>query len=1236
MRPYPHLLPLLVAFLTAATVLAGVFELDRLERGRLIQMNRAETLDRLSIVRSKIESTINARLFLNRGLMAYVSTHPRITIQEFQVFAEALIRQQPGIRSIQLAKDSIVSHIYPIEGNKAALGLKLLQHPKQRDAVVRAIESRNTVVAGPVELVQGGTAFISRTPIFLTHSGDAPSSGAYWGLATIILDKNILFEEAGLTRELTKFDFALRGTDGTGPNGAVFWGNPALFKTDSVRLDVSVPNGSWQLAALPRNGWEMPGSPWLREGGVLLALIAGTLAWFLARNPAALRLRVQEATRDLKKSEAHFRSLLENASNFVIFRLAVEPGNVIGAEVLLISPSADDIMGLPNPYSLASWFDCFDPGDIGWINARKDRLLAHGEIFSGQMRWFHPKRQAWVWLSILVTPVTDAEGSTTHFNGIILDITAQKQAEELLQRAYDALETQVEERTVELRMANERLKAEIFEREYAEKTLRTQRDLYYALIKAQSDIGESVLIIENGQLIFANDASCRQFGYTPEEFKALPSFIHLVHPDDHERILENHRRRLAGEPFENRFEIGIFTRDGQRREAEIAVTTIRKDNALRIVAVVQDITERKRMGDALHSQLLFTQALFEAIPSPVFFKNKNGEYLGCNQAFEAAFGLSRQEIRGKTVYDIMPKDLADIYYAMDRALFEEPGRQVYESQVGLADGTRRDVVFNKATFADASGELNGLVGVILDITERKQMEDALRRAHDELESRVRERTRELARINDELNMEIAYRKQAEEELRESEARFRATFDASSDCIVVVDSEYICLYANQTAVRHTVQDQEKIVGHNLLQVLIDTFPRASADSISQANPAYLTPEGIAAYWKQGIDRVFATGETRHLENCAPFDGKLIYSETAMFPIRDADGNLFAVGIFDHDVTERKQAENILRRQAQIIDQIHDSVIATDIDGTITFWNDGAKQMFGYSPEEATGKHISLLYPRPKYRSIRQKVVAHLLAKEVYEAEEQRRKKSGEVFYIHLILSLLKDRDGEIIGLVGYSMDIDERKRLEQQIIEVSEEEQKRIGQELHDGLGQHLTGIAFLSKVLEQKLAALALPETADATDIVKFVNQAVSKTRALARGLFPVELEANGLMSALEQLAANANKLFDIPCTFHCKNPVLVHDRITAINLYRIAQEAINNAVKHSKANSIRIALVAEDGRISLSITDDGIGFDPKLRGKHEGMGCHIMQHRAGMLGASLFIQKAVGSGTEVLIALDC
>jgi PAS domain S-box-containing protein len=1340
MRPFPRFLPLLAALLTSALVLAGVFELDRLERERLTQRNRVETLDRLSIVRSRIESAINARLFLNRGLMAYVSTHPRITVPEFQVFADALIRQQKGIRSIQLAKDSIVSHIYPMEGNRAALGLKLLQQPKQRDAVARAIESRNTVVAGPVELVQGGTAFISRTPIFLTRSGAAPGSGAYWGLATVILDKDTLFTEAGLTHKSAKFDFALRGTDGTGPDGAVFWGNPMMFETGSVRLDISLPNGSWQLAALPRNGRGTPGSPWLVEGGILLALLAGTLAWFLARNPAALRLRVLQATRDLKESEAHFRSLLENASDFVMFRLVVQPGTPVGAEVLLISPSVHDIMGLPNPYSLASWFDCFDPDDIGWITARKDWSLAHGANFSAQMRWFHPERQAWVWLSMLVTPATDAEGSTTHFNGIIQDITAQKQAEELLQRAYDALENQVAERTAELRETNEQLKIEISEREYAKKTLRAQHDLYYALIKAQSDIGESVVIIENRRLIFANDASCLQFGYTLEELKALPSFIHLVHPDDRERILENHRRRLAGEPSQNRYETGIITRDGQRREAEIAVATIHNDSTPRIVVVMQDITKRKRMADALHSQLLFTQALVEAIPSPVFYKNKEGEYLGCNQAFETAFGLSRQDIGGKTVYDVMPRELADIYYAMDQALFQEPGRQVYESQVGLADGTRREVIFNKATFTDASGELSGLVGVILDITERKQMEEYLRRAHDELETRVRERTRELARINDELNVEIAYRKQAEEGLRESQARllkaqriaqlgnwnwdivsgclhwsdeiyrvfgltpqqFDATYEAFLESVHPDDRTHVVESVNATlragksysidhrivlpdgsiryvheqaevelddggqpvSMQGTVQDiterkqiemalresEERF--RILVQQAADAFFLASpqgklvdvnwqaCDCLGYSREELLTmsvqdievghtPEQIAEIWKNMVPGTPIFFEGRHLRK----DG-------ATFPVEVAGGIIeidrqpYIFGLA-RNITERKRAEKILQRQAQIIDQIHDSVIATDIDGTITFWNDGARQIFGYSAEEATGKHISLLYPRPKSPSINQPVIDHLLTKEVYEAEVQRRKKSGEVFHIHLILSLLKDRDSKIIGLVGYSMDIDERKRLEQQIIEVSENEQKRIGQELHDGLGQHLTGIAFLSKVLEQKLAIQSLPEAVDAAEIVRFVNQGISQTRALARNLFPVELEDNGLMSALEQLAANINKLFGISCTFTCENPVLTHDRIAAINLYRIAQEAANNAAKHSKADNIRITLAAADGKIHLSVTDDGIGFDPALRANHEGMGCHIMQYRAGMLGASLHFQKAAGSGTEVRVAMD-
>lgn len=1071
MRPFSRFLPLSAAFLTAAIVLAGVFGLDRLERDRLAQRDHAETLDQLSIVRGRIESAINARLFLNRGLVAYASTHPQITVPEFQSFAAALARQQHGIRSIQLAKDSIVSHIYPIAGNEAALGLKLLAQPKQRDAVLRAIESRDTVVAGPVELVQGGTAFVSRTPVFLTPPGGKPDSGAYWGLATVILDKDSLFEEAGLSRESASLNFALRGKDSTGAAGETFWGDPRLFEENSVRLDVTLPNGSWQIAAKPKSGGATLGTPWLRPDGMLLALVAGALAWLLMRDPARLRQMVQQTTRALQE---------------------------------------------------------------------------------------------------------------------------------------------VDKRTAELRVVNERLKAEIHEREYAERTLRAQRDLYQALIKAQSDIGEGVFIIENGQLIFANDALCRQFGYTPEELKALPSFTHLAHPDDRERILENYRRRLAGEQFANRYETGIITRDGLRREAEIAVTTIPTNGALRIVVVMLDITERKRVENALRNQLLFTQALVEAIPSPLFFKDSRGAYLGCNKAFEAALGVSRQEIVGKTVYDLAPRELADKYHEMDNRLFKAPGHQVYESKVKFTDGSVRDILFNKATFADAAGNLGGLVGVMLDITERKQMEEALRCARDELEARVQERTRELGRINDELSTEIVSRKQAEEGLRESEEHFRILVQQAADAFFLADTLGGIVDVNRQACDSLGYSREELLAMSVQDI-----------DVSQ------TPEQIARLWENIVPGIPVFFEGLHRRK----DGSTFPVEVAG-GIIEIGGKPYVFGLA-RNITERKRAQGMLQRQAQMINQIHDSVIATDIDGYITFWNDGAKQMFGYSAEETTGSHISLLYPRSEYRNIRQQVIAHLLDREVYEAEALRRKKSGEVVHIHLILSLLKDRDGEIIGMVGYSMDIDERKRLEQQIIKVSEDEQKRIGQELHDGLGQHLTGIAFLSKVLEQKLAVQSLPEAMDASEIVKLVNQGISKTRTLARGLFPVELEANGLMSALEQLAANVNKLFGIACTFRCDNPVLVHDRIAAINLYRIAQEAVNNAAKHGKASNIQIVLVATGDKISLSVTDDGIGFDPKLCEKNEGMGCHIMRYRAGMLGASLHIQKAVGSGTEVLLAMD-
>jgi len=206
---------------------------------------------------------------------------------------------------------------------------------------------------------------------------------------------------------------------------------------------------------------------------------------------------------------------------------------------------------------------------------------------------------------------------------------------------------------------------------------------------------------------------------------------------------------------------------------------------------------------------------------------------------------------------------------------------------------------------------------------------------------------------------------------------------------------------------------------------------------------------------------------------------------------------------------------------------------------------------------------------------------------------------------------------------------ERKQLQQQIIEISEGERRRIGQDLHDGLGQHLTGIELMTEALEQKLAARNKTEAARAGDIARHVRDAVRQTRALARGLSPVELDTNGLMAALKQLAETASDMFAIRCRFHCPAPVLAPNNAAATHLFRIAQEAVSNAVKHGHAHEVEIRLASSGQTIVLTIADDGSGIVEGPR--TGGMGLRIMQYRAEVMGGSLAIEpRADGRGMIV------
>jgi PAS domain S-box-containing protein len=212
------------------------------------------------------------------------------------------------------------------------------------------------------------------------------------------------------------------------------------------------------------------------------------------------------------------------------------------------------------------------------------------------------------------------------------------------------------------------------------------------------------------------------------------------------------------------------------------------------------------------------------------------------------------------------------------------------------------------------------------------------------------------------------------------------------------------------------------------------------------------------------------------------------------------------------------------------------------------------------------------------------------------------------------------------------DVTERRNLEREIQEISEREQRRLGQDLHDGLGQSMTGIAFLAKVLQQRLQAKSIEEAEAAGNIATLINEALAQTRRLSRGLCPVVLDTNDIEAALEQLAENLRTLFSISCESHCDRDVKIADNAVAVHLYRIAQEAATNAIKHGQAKNVLLSLATNGSHVFLTIKDDGKGFPAAPKGK--GMGLRVMQHRARMIGATISVRQPKEGGITVTCSL--
>lgn len=338
-----------------------------------------------------------------------------------------------------------------------------------------------------------------------------------------------------------------------------------------------------------------------------------------------------------------------------------------------------------------------------------------------------------------------------------------------------------------------------------------------------------------------------------------------------------------------------------------------------------------------------------------------------------------------------------------------------------------------------------------------------------------------------------------------------------------------------------------------------------------------------------------------------------------------------------IQRRQIIRDSRRRQfAAVFESTVEGIIIIDARGIVQLFNKASEKIFGYAANEVIGHNVSMLMP-PNYANEHDQYLYNYLTtgrKKIIGIgrEVSGKRKSGETFPLDLAVSEFAiEGKTQFVGIIR---DVTERRKLEHEILRISEQERRRVGQDLHDGLGQMLTGISLISRNLANRLEKIDAEIAEEMHEITDLVRESDRMARNIARGLVQVELEGDGMSAALRSLCVNAEKYFSIQCDYQEYGKVLIRESSAASNLYRIAQESVSNAVKHGRASKVTVTLRASDDNLILSVEDNGVGFPEELK-KERGMGVDIMGYRARVINARLEIEAEKGKGTIVRCTLS-
>ncbi|MFL6520155.1 MAG: PAS domain S-box protein [Chthoniobacterales bacterium] len=642
-----------------------------------------------------------------------------------------------------------------------------------------------------------------------------------------------------------------------------------------------------------------------------------------------------------------------------------------------------------------------------------------------------------------------------------------------------------------------------------------------------------------------------------------------------------------------------------------------EDRIAGVVATFIDIGERKKAEEQVRASAARYQTLFELVPVAVYTTDAEGNILEYNHRAVNLWGRKPAGEKFCGSYKIFYPDGRRMPHEecpMARVLRgEEVPSADLEIVVEHENGSRHNVMVAPQTVKDEQGKITGAINCLHDITHRKRAEEALRR---------------------------------------SEERFRTVADNIPQVIWTNEAGGKANYFNRRWYEYTGLTPD--------------------ESLEAGRQSVIHPED-APETSERWERALAAGKVFEAEyRMRRKDGVYRWFIGRNVPLRD-DGKVLSWFGSATDIDDFKQAEARLRASEErfrvLIEGARDyAMFLLDPANVITYWSNGAERVFGWTQDEAIGQSGTLIFtPEDKGKGAAEKEIGIALAEGRAPDRRFHVRKDGSRFWADGVLMRLDDERGEVRGFAKVARDatdqrtaedelahardemeqrvlertrelvamnneleqtMAQRQQLERELLEISEREKRRIGEDLHDMVCQELTATALYLKSTAKKLAAKA-PQAAETLEqSAQTVNRNVVVARELARGLQAVELTASGLKNALRDLAAAACQNTGTKCHFKAARGATVTDDTVALHLYRVAQEAVTNAVKHSGARNILISFDHDKNHVCISVQDDGKGFAPGK--KRKGLGLHMMRYRANALGGELKVERRKTGGMDI------